>query len=161
MAYKTNTANENKLKQAENIINVARADSEINSADFEKFLEYRSNLLARERLYRNFTDEDGTFNIWTKGTDRDKQELNSLSYKIIDFESWLIESPYQEYLKDNYQLELPDFLSDILADENEPTVKQKTGWYQDDRGQLYFYDGVIWDEVPAMKVDSLEYLGGK
>jgi len=35
----------------------------------------------------------------------------------------------------------------------------KAGWYQDGGGNLYRYDGVIWDEVPKERVEKLEYLG--
>lgn len=35
----------------------------------------------------------------------------------------------------------------------------EAGWYQDRQGRLYNYDGVIWDEVPEMKLTDLEYLG--
>jgi hypothetical protein len=35
----------------------------------------------------------------------------------------------------------------------------KAGWYQDADGNLYQYDGVIWDEVPKDRVEKLEYLG--
>jgi hypothetical protein len=33
------------------------------------------------------------------------------------------------------------------------------GWHQDSSGNLYHYDGVIWDVVPEMRVNQLEYLG--
>lgn len=35
----------------------------------------------------------------------------------------------------------------------------RAGWYQDGQGNLYQYDGVIWDEVPKDRVENLEYLG--
>jgi hypothetical protein len=40
-----------------------------------------------------------------------------------------------------------------------PDLGPKAGWYQDVQGTLYRYDGVIWDEVPKGRVESLEYLG--
>jgi hypothetical protein len=33
------------------------------------------------------------------------------------------------------------------------------GWYQDTRGSLYHYDGVVWDIVPDGSISRLEYLG--
>jgi hypothetical protein len=33
------------------------------------------------------------------------------------------------------------------------------GWYQNSAGDLYHYDGVVWDNVPAEQVIDLEYLG--
>ncbi len=38
-------------------------------------------------------------------------------------------------------------------------IDLKAGWYQDGQGNLYQYDGVIWDEVPKEKIEKLEYLG--
>jgi hypothetical protein len=35
----------------------------------------------------------------------------------------------------------------------------EAGWYQDRDGNLYNYDGVIWDEVPKDRISELEYLG--
>jgi len=35
----------------------------------------------------------------------------------------------------------------------------EAGWYQDKNGNLYQYDGVVWDEVPKDRVSDLEYLG--
>lgn len=33
------------------------------------------------------------------------------------------------------------------------------GWYQNLKGELFHYDGVIWDTVPNEKIKDLEYLG--
>lgn len=35
----------------------------------------------------------------------------------------------------------------------------EAGWYQDREGKLYRYDGVIWDEVPEVRLAELEFLG--
>jgi uncharacterized protein YuzE len=35
----------------------------------------------------------------------------------------------------------------------------RIGWYQDSKGKLYKYDGIVWDEVPIEKTSSLDYLG--
>ena len=34
----------------------------------------------------------------------------------------------------------------------------EAGWYQSGSGDLYHYDGIIWDEVPARGL-KLEFLG--
>jgi hypothetical protein len=34
----------------------------------------------------------------------------------------------------------------------------EAGWYQSASGELYHYDGIIWDEVPARGL-KLEFLG--
>lgn len=33
------------------------------------------------------------------------------------------------------------------------------GWYQDVEGNLYKYDGVVWDVVPEKSAGKLEFLG--
>lgn len=38
-------------------------------------------------------------------------------------------------------------------------VDYKTGWYQDLDGNLYKYDGIIWDVVPGRETGELEFLG--
>lgn len=40
-----------------------------------------------------------------------------------------------------------------------PTNGMEEGWYQDSKGSLYHYDGVVWDEVPSSNITRLEYLG--
>lgn len=35
----------------------------------------------------------------------------------------------------------------------------EAGWYQNGEGQLFHYDGVVWDEVPEVRISDLEYLG--
>lgn len=38
-------------------------------------------------------------------------------------------------------------------------VELHPGWYQSASGELYHYDGVIWDKVPYEDLTKLEYLG--
>lgn len=38
-------------------------------------------------------------------------------------------------------------------------VELEAGWYQDEEGDLYRYDGVVWDSVPNGSLKKLEYLG--
>ncbi len=35
----------------------------------------------------------------------------------------------------------------------------EAGWYQNSAGELFKYDGVVWDVVPSERIDRLEYLG--
>ena len=151
-----------KLEKAEELVDIFRKDISFSADDYGKVLNYRYDLRSRQNLYEMFT-EDGEFNIWTRGTKRDKQELNSLSYKIMEFESWLLESPLSEELKEKYNIELPDFLNELDTPPDEISTPSKTnpGWYQDKNGNLYSYDGVIWDEVPPMPIKDLEYLSGE
>jgi hypothetical protein len=49
----------------------------------------------------------------------------------------------------------------LLRDERGRWIEAvpEAGWYQDRDGNLYNYDGVIWDEVPKDRIQDLEYLG--
>jgi hypothetical protein len=38
-------------------------------------------------------------------------------------------------------------------------VELEPGWYQDSQGDLFKYDGVVWNEVPSEPLKNLEYLG--
>jgi hypothetical protein len=33
------------------------------------------------------------------------------------------------------------------------------GWYQNSSGDLFHYDGIVWDKVPSERVSNLEFLG--
>ena len=35
----------------------------------------------------------------------------------------------------------------------------RVGWYQDGKGSLHHYDGVVWDSVPNGQIEELEFLG--
>jgi hypothetical protein len=71
--------------------------------------------------------------------------------------------------KSHRGVDLPVFEETIKAYENLGFLRDeygrwteleiKAGWYQDGQGNLYQYDGVIWDEVPKERVEDLEYLG--
>lgn len=152
--------NEQKLLQADLIVEVTRKDPIVGTLDFEKILKYRSDLRARQRVYKNFTDENGVFDIWTSGTDRDKQTLNELSTAIHEFERWLMNSPIYEALKEKYGAEIPEFLKDVDRDDKGRFVEIVVGWYQNSRGDLFHYDGTVWDNVPNEKINDLEFLGG-
>lgn len=63
---------------------------------------------------------------------------------------------YREVAKGYENLNL-EFLRDDKGRWTQVVAKE--GWYQDRDGNLYRYDGVIWDEVPSARIEDLEYLG--
>jgi hypothetical protein len=48
--------------------------------------------------------------------------------------------------------------ADIPASSLDTYSAAEAGWYQSASGDLYHYDGIIWDEVPARGL-KLEFLG--
>jgi hypothetical protein len=49
---------------------------------------------------------------------------------------------------------------EVIRDKTKPNrfVDYKAGWYQDLKGNLYKYDGVVWDVVPGRDT-KVEFLG--
>ena len=153
---------ERKLEQADRLADFARDSSDVDTSMYAKILEYRRNLFALGEIYKDFTNEDGVFDIWTNGTDKDKQTLNSYSMKISAFEKWFVETPIYDELKKKFdeEQELPQFLKDDATVTGKAIELMSSGWYQNSIGDLYHYDGVVWDNVPAEKIENLEFLGG-
>lgn len=65
---------------------------------------------------------------------------------------------YEDVAKEYSTLE---FLRDQINRDDRGRFVDSTvrGWYQNSHGELYHYDGVVWDEVPNDKTDNLEFLG--
>lgn len=59
----------------------------------------------------------------------------------------------------NELLEIDDAL-EAVSEKTKPNrfVEYKAGWYQDLSGNLYKYDGVVWDVVPGRDT-KVEFLG--
>ena len=136
---------------------------DMGTSEFSEFLSYTVDITERETLYKNFTDSDGLFHIERMNTD-DKAILNSLSSKIARYELEFSKTPIYDALVEKHpevldESRLPDFLRDDKGrwvKEVEAAVK---GWYQNSAGDLFHYDGVVWDSVPQEKTEDLEFLG--
>lgn len=148
-----------KIEQVEKFSNFCRKSMDVDADTYGKVLQYSYDLTSLGRIYKNFTDEDGNFNIWTTGTDRDKQTLNEYSMKIAAFERWLLASPIYDRLKKEYPTELPEFLKGVERDSKGRFIETVVGWYQNSHGDLFHYDGTVWDQVPSERIGDLEYLG--
>lgn len=136
-------------------------DTEVGAVLFDLVINYSNFVGDRERLYKNFTDEDGGFHI-EKMERRDTQVLNDLSSKIIQLEK-IFEEEYPDLFEkytSKYPMGMPNFLRDTESlIKNSATVELMPGWYQDKAGNLHKYDGTIWDVVPEVLLNELEYLG--
>lgn len=152
---------ERKLVAMDAIQPILRTSTEITTDEFREFLQYKNSLHSRQRLYKNFTDADGNFILYEKGTRQDKEVLNTLSRDIHEYEAKMTKTPIFDMLvkemKSIDDAELPKFLRDESGRWAEAEVLK--GWYQNSRGDLYHYDGVIWDEVPNEQIKDLEFLG--
>lgn len=157
----TYLVSEHKLEAIEAIQPILRKSPEVSSEEFQEFLEYKMSLGARQRIYRNFTDEEGNFTMFEKGTRNDKDSLNELSTEVIEYELKMKDTPIFDMLEKEMKVRLPEFLTRDDHGRFMPRVPvgANTGWYQNSQGELFHYDGVIWDNVPSEMVETLEYLG--
>lgn len=76
-----------------------------------------------------------------------------------------IQEEYRERLIRDGYLDLDKDINELMMKEmnyyQPPVIVEgvKVGWYQDSKGELFHYDGVVWDVVPDGRIDQLEYLG--
>lgn len=146
-----------KLEIAETLQPKVKESMDITVDEFREFLEYKQTLSSLDRLYKNFTAEDGTFTMYEKGTSKDKKTLNELSTHIHRYEQKLENTPIFDMLVKEMKIEMPEFLRDGVGRWTDSEIL--TGWYQDSVGELYHYDGIVWDNVPSEKISDLEFLG--
>lgn len=128
-------------------------DSNAPAEALEKFEEYKKALALREDLLSEYPG-----NSIFQASKWAKDKLNEYSSKIIDYEIEIMGSPIYNDLKKKYeeQANWPEFMRDEKGRFTQP-VNQ--GWYQNSRGELFHYDGTIWDNVPEDRLQALEYLG--
>lgn len=131
-------------------------DSNASAEAFEKFEEYKKALTLREDLISEYPGN----NIF-QASKWAKDKLNEYSSKIINYEVEIMGSPIYEDLKKKYenQSDWPDFMRDNKGKFRETPLPANTGWYQNSKGELFHYDGTIWDNVPEERLQALEYLG--
>ena len=143
------------------IRDMMRSSTSVDSKDFGKLLDYQNNLFSRNMIYRNFTDEDGNFRMdWMNK--KDKTTLNNLSAKIWEYELNFTQNPiYDEILAELGDNSPESLKRDVYRDTKGRWVSAEVseGWYQNASGELFHYDGVVWDNVPAEKLSELEFLG--
>lgn len=148
------------LDPMDKIQNFMRISRDVDTDTFSDFLKYRSNIAARKVIYKNFTDDEGNFRIeWMR--DNDKKVLNTLSHHIMRYEKVFKETPIYDKVVQEFGDDLPDFLKDHPRDAmgRWTHTEIEEGWYQNSRGDLFHYDGVVWDDVPVERVQDLEFLG--
>lgn len=104
-------------------------------------------------------DVNNIFNPDTPKRVKDEwNELGSRSIKLTEEARIAYENLGSPEL--DQKEELPEFIRDDIGRWEAVKKKVSAGWYQDSVGELYHYDGVIWDNVPKVKIDDLEFLGG-
>ncbi len=141
------------------ISDTLKEDSNVSVEEFKLFSDYSLAAFERELLLKRFEKPSDIFEA-DKVT---KQKLNELSTKIIRYEVDFMATPIYDRLKEEiWKREspdgnLPDFLKDPFEAQGE--VETVIGWYQNSKGDLFHYDGTIWDNVPNEKLQELEYLG--
>ena len=88
-------------------------------------------------------------------------ELMQLGFDIDEIQEYISASSGLADIR-NELLAVKDALEEVHEAKSNPGSKYvdyKSGWYQDLNGNLYQYDGVVWDVVPGRESGELEFLG--
>ena len=152
-----------KAQHLREVTNFLRENSRMSSKEFEEYLSYYVDVQEREVLYKNFTDGEGLFHVERMNSD-DKAVLNNLSSKIARYEVKLSKTPvFDELAKKHPHVFDDSGMPEFLRDSKGKWVKEATlavkGWYQNSKGDLFHYDGIVWDNVPGESIKDLEFLG--
>ena len=94
---------------------------------------------------------------------RIKEEWNELGVKSVKLtnEAMNAKAELGGVVEESINSEdLPMFLKEDGYMTRKAMKLMSSGWYQNSSGELYHYDGVVWDNVPSVKIDDLEFLGG-
>lgn len=144
-----------------------------------QWVEYEENRKERLELEKKYPGSSITLD----GTNKDKTRWNVTAMTIADFESgaefpeedveimdeydshkhraFIYEELVEKYGKEIFEEpELPEFMRKEKLVNEVMDAFARQGWYQNSAGDLYHYDGVVWDNVPQEKTEDLEFLGG-
>lgn len=106
-----------------------------------KELERQRDDLIRANL-------DGTIMNLYAASKSVKDSYNELSIKMMKLHVVASEGSFEEL----------DFIKEPKLKYRQPEVLT-VGWYQNNIGDLFHYDGLVWDIVPTERESELEYLG--
>lgn len=138
--------------------------------EYEKAAKYKVELFSiaasRKAIVEVNLDGDvsNIFNADTPKRVKDQwNDLGTRSIQLIEEAHEGFKTATDEYKKSAVELtedQLPEFLREDTTITRKAMKLMSSGWYQDSVGELYHYDGVVWDKVPKAKIDDLEFLGG-
>lgn len=139
-----------------NLVAVRKHLEENNATEHEQavFMDYVEAMSARLDLYAKYPGAT----IINEGSKEDKNRLNALSWELNDLENIMKNTPIFQEMIEKYGEDLPEFLTEDVYTRAKDVATQ-IGWYQNSKGDLYHYDGTIWDNVPEEKINNLEFLG--
>lgn len=115
------------------------------------FLYYE---LQRSYIVEGVLDGDAN-NIFSPDVSKAiREQYNKLSLDITRLlgEAMKRLPIYEDVAKEYSTLE-------FLRDDKGRFTDIVNGWYQNSHGDLYHYDGIVWDNIPSEKLSNLEFLG--
>lgn len=74
--------------------------------------------------------------------------MKRIAHRGVDINAPIFEQTVKEYTD-----------LEFFRDDKGRFTDVAKGWYQNKIGDLYHYDGTIWDSVPSEAIRDLEYLG--
>jgi len=118
-----------------------------------EFLDYTDSWAKLNEMHRKYPGQD----IFDASAE-DKKKWNELSTSVSAYEMKVENTPIFDEMRRRYEEEgdLPEFLTGGKA-----VTIDVAGWYQNLRGDLYHYNGTVWDKGVPGRTEELEFLGGK
>ena len=125
---------------------------------------FKERILEAQRKRQEFIDTvlGGDANRIFSADKNTKDKFNELGAEVVKLNSealdafWKHKETIADAAEEEDVLDTIEFLRDPRENRFADLVK---GWYQNSAGDLFHYDGVIWDKVPSEKVQELEFLG--
>lgn len=89
----------------------------------------------------------------------DASDSAAIKERLDAMTAWMIEegANYDEVFDELNAIN--DAIDVISKPKLDKFTGYQMGWYQDVDGNLYKYDGVVWDVVPRKEAGELEFLG--
>jgi len=117
---------------------------------------YKDHQAAREEFIQDHLGGDVT--TFHEASKQVRDRFHDIASDIVDLQR--IANKETNYGRTAKQEALDNL--DFMNDPKLVYRQQKdllAGWYQNLATELFYYDGVIWDNIPDEKINELEYLG--
>lgn len=123
----------------------------LRAVDRDRYLQEKTDywlaMMERDKLVNEHLDGDA-HNLFKAGTPSwVKAKYNNYSTAMTKISVKALDSGAEN---------VPELNLEFMRKDD---VKVSAGWYQNAVGDLYHYDGVVWDTVPSERIQDLEFLG--
>lgn len=138
------------------IIKYLRTPENYDPESVRKFVVYENALRRRNYIVAEYPGHK----IFHAPKEK-KELLSKYTTEVIKYETEIMGTPIYDYLKKNFEGSgtFPVYVNNDRERFSSSADGTNAGWYQNSKGDLFHYDGTIWDNVPEERIQQLEYLG--